>query len=70
MLLVPLGMALLLPSRARVELKRILLPSGDHAGSLLKAFIAASFVSGVGPEPVGVHHPDVCSEFRSGIAAV
>src|SRR6185437_15539794 len=40
-----------LPSRARPEIKAILLPFGDHAGEKLSLLEAVSFVSGVAPVP-------------------
>jgi len=48
---VELVLAALLPSRARCELKAILLPSGDYSGKSLLAALAVTLVSGVAPEP-------------------
>src|SRR5215472_9300529 len=45
------GFAASLPSRAREDLKTILLPSGDHAGAKLPAPSAVSVVRAVAPEP-------------------
>src|SRR5260370_40996969 len=40
-----------LPSKARVYSKAILLPSGDHSGKTLLAFLLISLVSGAAPDP-------------------
>jgi hypothetical protein len=46
-----LVLAASLPSRARVELKAILLPSGDHTGSPLETLAVVIFVNGSRAEP-------------------
>src|SRR5215471_1623201 len=45
------GFAASLPSKARDDLKTILLPSGDHAGIKLPAPSAVSLVRALAPEP-------------------
>src|SRR6266478_41709 len=51
MLKVTLELAASLPSKARLELNAILVPSVDRTGPKLSALLAVSFVSGVVPEP-------------------